>query len=699
VHQTPQTPFDHSPRPLIERFAVAGMFLGLLVGVYESSLVSTLPHIKALLHPDVCYVVWFLAPLVDMVIFGVVGTVLGAIAGWTQQSDAANRILLAAVGLGLAGAFAFSIFYLFYLRTKDLQLGTHLVYAIAAFIVAFEIAAVLIMPLSNRAGGFFDPLAQVRLKAVGRLLVVAAATSVAGMAFFFATRYGIVTTAKLNTSSSSRPNIILISLDTVRADHLSAYGYRRRTTPNLDRLASRGVLFENAIAPAPWTLAAHSTIFTGLLPHQHGADWAVPLNSGPWTLAEILESRGYETAGFNANDFYGQSGWGIAQGFEVYRDLSQSLRHNFGAMLAGRTLWEPFYQDFVRFDLVDRTDAHQLTTDVLRWYRRRSSRPYFLFVNYFDAHIPYQSRPPFDRHAGKAQDRLFRKVDYMVDHAKEGQKLPYDEQEALESAYDDCLEYLDGQVGSLIREIERSSGSSNNVFIITSDHGEAFGEHGRYSHGWDLHREEIHVPLIIFGAGIPNEVRVSHVVRTRDLFSTVLDVALSHAQPFSSGSLRRFWTPGFTPLPYDDAVVSELIPVGSTSPGLAQISLTTDDWHFIHHAHGFEELYRWRSDPMEQSDCSQMLENQAALDALRARLESMMRMSLEPWLGPGYLFALNRPDYNFLGQCRLSERMRTKLLSPPRRVGTSQAYFGLDSAVAPRPTPTDEELLRSLPYK
>ena len=125
--------------------------------------------------------------------------------------------------------------------------------------------------------------------------------------------------------SGNRPNFVFIALDTARADHFSAYGYSKPTTPNWDNLASKGVLFENAIAPAPWTLASFATVFTGLLPHQNQADWETPLADGDLTLTEILHSRGYQTAGFNANYIYGTARAGMAQGFDTYDDDDGSV--------------------------------------------------------------------------------------------------------------------------------------------------------------------------------------------------------------------------------------------------------------------------------------------------------------------------------------------------------------------------------------
>ncbi len=393
------------------------------------------------------------------------------------------------------------------------------------------------------------------------------------------------------------PNIVFIVLDTVRADHLSSYGYSRPTTPNLDRLARAGVLFENAIAPTSWTLASHASMFTGLLPHQHGADWSRPLPRDPRTLADVLRSRGYETAGFVANFNYCQRGWGIGRGFETYVDDSESLRRNLAGTLLGTALIQPVYQNFCRFDYLERQDAREMNRQVFGWLRRRSTRPFFLFLNYFDCHSPYLTEPPYDHRFGKLSDKLVHKLFEALQSKDPARGFTATEQASLVAGYDDCLAFLDEHVGRLLDLLQRSPEGRNTIVIITSDHGEAFGEQGWYSHGYNLYREVLHVPLIITGPGIPKDVRIRRLVRTRDLFSTVLDLAAGGKTPFSPYSLARFWNPQLTPQPFDDFAVSELVPIFNEGGKQAMISLTTPEWQYIYNSSGRQELYHWTGRP------------------------------------------------------------------------------------------------------
>ena len=156
----------------------------------------------------------------------------------------------------------------------------------------------------------------------------------------------------------------------------------------MDALAERGVLFENAIAPSSWTLPSLASILSGLLP-QHGADEGLPASPPFWNIPEILKRRGYETAGFNANTLYGQAAWGLAAGFETYGDYRNSIRYNLALTVAGRTLIQPAYEKLVRYDLFCRRSAQDVSDEVLQWNRSRSTKPFFLFVHYFEPHDSY----------------------------------------------------------------------------------------------------------------------------------------------------------------------------------------------------------------------------------------------------------------------------------------------------------------------
>jgi arylsulfatase A-like enzyme len=271
------------------------------------------------------------------------------------------------------------------------------------------------------------------------------------------------------------------------------------------------------------------------------------------------------------------------------------------------------------------------------------------------------------------------------------------EQEALIAGYDNSLAFLDEEIGRLIQTLTSAPDGANTIVIITSDHGEAFGEHGLYGHGWDLHREVLHVPLIIIGPGIPSNQRIAHIVCLREIFPTVLDMALGPRKPFSRVNLRRFWTPGFTPDTFDEVVISELV---STSPDFqpAFASLMTPEWHYIHDSRGQPKLYRWPVDPNEQANLAADARHQETLRNLHALLLDHLGSSHRPWRGPEYLFALDGPGYSFLHQTTFGLRLPSGQPPISRPIGTSQAFFTPDPARPRNISPMDEELLQSLPY-
>ena len=472
------------------RFAVLCALAGLLLGIFEAALLRTWPYVDFVPIPDIGPVEWFLAPLLDMACFGL----WGLLQGWLASRWSRKHIIAIFVAVDAAAFVAFVVLRLKWLHTrmliKGITFGIDLLNEKAWFAAGFAVALLAVYllwePLSKLSSRFNFRALRFISWSLGLVGVVA----LCGIGTFLV--HPFAGPAHIQAESGARPqppNIIFIVLDTVRADHLSSYGYSRPTSPNLDRLARHGVLFENAIAPTSWTLPSHASMFTGLLPHQHGADWVAPLAPGPRTVAEILRSRGYTTAGFVANFDYCQIGWGIGRGFETYVGPRQSFRHNLESTLVGTALIQPLYQRYCRFDLPQRLDAAGVDDEVFRWFRLRPQRPYFIFINYFDTHVPYYSDPPYDHRFGKISGKLVHKLFDALHGTYPRKGLSAKRRTTLIAAYDDCLAYLDAQVGRLLDFLHTSPEGRNTIVIVTSDHGEAFGEHGFYSHGYNLYRD------------------------------------------------------------------------------------------------------------------------------------------------------------------------------------------------------------------
>lgn len=680
------------------RCAAAGASLGLLAGFGEAAFLATTPLPPVFFEPDTSFAIWFVAPLVGVCALGLLGFAVGLAGVSVSRIHPLAFVWLASAGGGAAFVYLGAVLGWLHARGEGLLRaliqGESGIWFLAGFLGTF---------VALRCGWrwverFLDAEAPWPLVAVASFVGVTVAAAMVGLVGYRRIYSGFWNPKPVANSTYSHlsPDIVLISLDTVRADHLSTYGYSRPTTPNIDRLARGGVLFENAFAPSSWTLASHASIFTGLLPHQHGANQATPLYPGPWPLARILSSKGYETAGFSANLSYGFAGWGMREGFETYEDDSVSLRHNLQKTKVGRRIIQPVYERLVHVDDFDRRSARELNRDVRRWFRRRSGRPYFLFINYYDAHLSYFAPPPFEHHFGRISETLMREA-FLTENGRLSKPFPSEEVEAHIAGYDNCLVSLDNEVGELMRTLATAPDGANTVVIITSDHGEAFGEHGLYGHGYDLHREVLHVPLIIIGPGIPSNRRIAHIAGILEIFPTVLETALGPSEPLARASLSRFWTPTSAPDTFDEVVISELV---AATPDFqpASVSLMTSDWHYIHDSRGPARLYRWSLDPQEQRNLAGAPEHGGTLRDLHNLLLSYLGSSFPPWRGPEYLFGLDGPGYAFLRVGALGLRLPSGQSMVPRRIGASQALFTPDSTRPRRLPPMDEELIKSLPY-
>ena len=315
--------------------------------------------------------------------------------------------------------------------------------------------------------------------------------------------------AKLPSPPSDAGNVLLIVWDTVRTGNLSLHGYGRRTSPNLERLANRGVRFDNAFATAPWTLPSHSSLFTGRWPHELTAGWISPLDGTHGTLAEYLTAHGYDTAGFVANLDYCGRETGLSRGFAHYEDYPIVLSDVFtryiglGSRLDLLTpasvinrLVKKYFGD--SYDVIPRSNEHAKNAravnrsflDWLSWQRRRS-RPFFAFLNYNDAHSPYEvpdrSIPAFGLRPVSYVDRATLKSWDTLDKTKVSQAHV----QMANDVYDDSIFYLDRQLKILLDELERRGVLGETLVIVTSDHGEHLGDHGLFFHGCSLYKQVV----------------------------------------------------------------------------------------------------------------------------------------------------------------------------------------------------------------
>ncbi len=433
--------------------------------------------------------------------------------------------------------------------------------------------------------------------------------------------------ARLPAPLPGHPNILLLILDTVRADHLSLYGYDRETTPELERFALHGTRFAHPFSTAPWTLPSHASLLTGRYPHDLSADWLTPLDGRVPTLAEVFASRGYRTGAFVANVGYLSWEFGLERGFAHYRDFPVSPRVILACTSIGRQLDRSLrLRRLIGSDQhLVRIGAPEISRSFLRWAGRSPERPFFAFLNYYDAHDPYLSPAPYDRRFGGVPrpNNLSPLHRYLAHPSK---VLPSPATVAAEiDQYDGALAYLDHELGRLFAELGRHGLLQNTVVVITADHGEEFGEHGVFDHGNSLYRPSVEVPLlIVYPPRVPAAVTVNRAVSLRDVAATLVDLAgFGGDNPIPGNSLARFWQGGLG----DSAspVLSE-VSRGIRTPAWYPVSrgnmqaLVALGYRYIRNSGGGEELFSARHDPAERFDLSGADSSRVTLEELRGLL-------------------------------------------------------------------------------
>lgn len=432
-------------------------------------------------------------------------------------------------------------------------------------------------------------------------------------------------------------NVLLVVLDTVRASHMSLYGYERATTPNLARWAKQGVGFTRALAPAPWTLPSHGSFFTGRWPSQIDAQWKHALDAPDPTLAEFLASRGYQTAGFAANTSYCNYESRLDRGFARFEDYALSPRSLLtrtvpGAWLLGHLLSvvDPCEK---KWAVLQSRGAKEVNDGVLDWLgRRRRDRPFFAFLNYFDTHEPYI--PPADReHRFGIRPANARDYRFLFDFLEMNKsKMTPRDYAMARDCYDDCLAYLDEQVGRLLDELQRRGDLEDTVVIVTADHGEAFGDHGTFCHAHTAYLEELGVPLFVLAPDAPAGRSIHAPVSLRDLPATVADLlGLANDAPFPGRSLAGYWrapagqppeeptSPAFSE--QADASAFHPRPGGGRGQRDYRMSIVSPSgYQYIRNGAGDEQLYNLWNDPGTQANLIGTPEGDAAIGTLRGLL-------------------------------------------------------------------------------
>lgn len=583
-------------------YLVLAVWVGLLTGLAEVALLGIrkfIFHRFLYLGPQALW----MAPVADAALFAIIGG-LGGLVVWRWPGRISWKMFL--TGLAFVSGYGM----LLYLpKLHELSL------ALLGGGIAYQLARVM----TPRA----EALVRLARRSLPHLVLFVGvlALGVNG----WRTLRDQNALAALAPSTAGAPNVLLITLDTERAASLSLYGYSKVTSPNLDRLAVSSTVFEWAIAPSPWTLPAHASLFTGRPAHRVSADWKTPLDLTSPTLAERLRDRGYRTGGFVANLLYCGYDFGLDRGFIHYDDyvvspIEFALSSSLGRRLSNSTALRQIagYRD-----VAGRKTAADLNRSFFGWLDRSGGRPFFAFINYWDAHEPYLPPEPFGERFGAGRNhrdfsRATLAIRQVTTEDYKRRKMPPEALAEERAAYDASIAYLDQELGSLFAELEKRGLLDSTLLIITADHGEQFGEHDQFVHGNTLYIQLLRVPLLLrLPSRIPAGVRVPEAVSLQDVPATILHLVASGPRDALPGmSLARFWNGSRIP---SAPVMSSY---RSITTGRPHYSLIVGKHHYIRNETGTEDLFDLDSDPDETRDLAGAADRRDLLFQLRGTLDS-----------------------------------------------------------------------------
>ncbi|MBN2209256.1 MAG: sulfatase [Candidatus Coatesbacteria bacterium] len=427
-------------------------------------------------------------------------------------------------------------------------------------------------------------------------------------------------------------NLILISIDTVRADHVSCYGCDRNTTPNIDALAAESMLFEQAITPAPWTLPAHASLFTGLMPSEHGVqNFYQRLSDEALTLAEVLRARSFLTLGVASFDYLFPD-YGLLQGFD-----------------------EHFFRCPLR--------AEKVVEKALEMLDKHHGKRFFMFLHFFDAHDPYDPPSPWDRMFSPSGVKGRPKKEHKSPIAAflGARRRPAEQDvEATIALYDGEIRFVDDQLSFLFARLKELGLWDNTMLVVLSDHGEEFWDHGSLSHGFRLYEEQIRVPLIVKLPFSRNAgERIERQAGLIDVAPTILAELGIEAEMTGPGrSLLSSQSPEPAELKEERYYVSETV-----AHGVKRLCLRTKALKYItpncYNYKGLnyrspELLYDLRNDPHETEN---LIAPEAGLTASLRKdaCEHLFGLSSRGWQ---LLFSTPKSESEFSGRIKTEGRIR-----------------------------------------
>ena len=618
-----------APVSTIGSLLLIGMWFGIATGLVEGAGLLLFQRINWARWGPIMHVsreILWISPVVDLCFFLVLALLAGLLGRLISRVPAILSL----------------VFLLTFLATYDWLATTGRLYHRSRLVLAFGVAVAFIRWLRKREA----PVVQFWRRTAPCLLGVLVLTIVGIQGGRWLQERKAV--AALPPAATGSPNVLVIVVDTLRADHLSSYGYQRPTSPSIDHIAAQGTVFENAVSTCSWSLPSHVSLLTGHYTFEHGVEnvqpepwlgWDGRALGGYLSLAEALQRRGYRTGAFSANRTYFSADLGFGRGFIHFEDYFHSpadmfVRTFFGKefsrtylIRSNRSLVKRVLRALGFTSLLDqdaegsgsfggafgvRKRADVIDQELLGWIDRGPQRPFFAFLNYFDVHSPYGGPPSY--------------------------RKPSWQQGGVLDRYDESVKYVDDYIGLLMQELQRRKLDQNTLLIITSDHGEALGAHGLSYHGATLYWELVHVPLIVWWPGhVLSGVRIPRPVSNNAVPATVMELlGDGKTGTFPGPALSDLWqNPGAEtnwPDPVSEVAKDEysvirkeaaekVIPTAKTG---AMKSLVTSQWHYILHREFGAQLYDWAKDPGELHNLAGTPVGRQAVLHLASSLEDVL---------------------------------------------------------------------------
>jgi arylsulfatase A-like enzyme len=444
---------------------------------------------------------------------------------------------------------------------------------------------------------------------IGVLGVVLAAAAAAGLL------------TRCSSKAAIPANVLLISIDMLRPDHLSCYGYEKNTSPNIDRLAAEGVLFENHISSSSWTLPAHAAMFTSLPDTLHGCtDTDKRLCDKAVTLAQRFLGLGYQTVGFFSGPYL-HPAFGLGRGFQTYVDCCSNKDELDNAPPSKWAMDE----DAMKKSHQDITSP-RVYAAIQGWLAKREQKPFFMFVHLWDTHFDFVPPPPYDKQFDPDYKGTITGENFFFNPAVNAGMDKRDLEHIL-ALYDGEIAWTDSFIGKIREDLERAGMLENTVIAITSDHGTEFFEHGDKGHRKTLYDEVLRIPLVLrYPAKLPRRMRISEQTRMIDLGPTLIALAGYKPTPDMMGESLRPYVEG-QPDAHHRRAVSDLQSVGRNMRSVRTIpwkfidDMGRDTFYYFDLKEDPHELKRLRDPDSEQCKKLQAgyLEEAAAMEAFIAQ--------------------------------------------------------------------------------